>query len=95
MSAVSYLAVVVILLAWPANGLLQARFAGQTGGADLTPLMLGVGGALLITLACVVVPLKAGIRRVRSLQRGLPRRLVQSSGASALSVARLLLEHYN
>ena len=68
MSAVSYLAVVVVLLAWPVNGLLQARFAGQTGGADLTPLVLGAGGALLITLACVVVPLKAGIRRVRSLQ---------------------------
>ena len=68
MSAVSYLAVVVVLLAWPVNGLLQARFAGQTGGADLTPLVLGAAGALLITLACVVVPLKAGIRRVRSLQ---------------------------
>ena len=68
MSAVSYLAVVVVLLAWPVNGLLQARFAAQTGGADLTPLVLGAGGALLITLACVVIPLKAGIRRVRSLQ---------------------------
>jgi ABC-2 type transport system permease protein len=68
MSAVSYLAVVVMLLAWPVNGLLQARFAGQTGGADLVPLVLGAGGALLVTLACVIVPLKAGIRRVRSLQ---------------------------
>ena len=68
MTAVSYLAVVVILLAWPVNKLLQARLAGQTGGADVTPLVLGAGGALLITLACVVVPLKAGIRRVRSLQ---------------------------
>ena len=68
MTAVSYLAVVVILLAWPVNGLLQARLAGQTGGADVTPLVLGAGGALLITLACVVIPLKAGIRRVRSLQ---------------------------
>ena len=68
LTAVSYLAVVVILLAWPVNKLLQARLAGQTGGADVTPLVLGAGGALLITLACVVVPLKAGIRRVRSLQ---------------------------
>ena len=68
MSAVSYLAVVVILLGWPVNGLLQARFAGHAGAADVTPFVLGAGTALLITLACVVVPLKAGIRRVRSLQ---------------------------
>ena len=68
MSAVSYLAVVVILLAWPVNGLLQARFAGQPGGPDVPQFVLGASGALLITLACIIVPLKAGIRRVRSLQ---------------------------
>ena len=68
MSAVSYLAVVVILLAWPVNGFLQAQLAGQTGGGGVVPLALGGVGALLITLVCVVVPLRAGIRRVRSLQ---------------------------
>ena len=68
MSAVSYLAVVVILLAWPVNGFLQAQLAGQSGGAGVAPLALGGVGALLITVACVVVPLRAGIRRVRSLQ---------------------------
>ena len=68
MSAVSYLAVVVILLAWPVYGLLQARFSGQSGGTELGPLVLGATGALLITVACVVVPLRAGIRRVQSLQ---------------------------
>lgn len=70
MSAVSYLAVVVILLAWPVNGFLQARLDGVSGGGEFTPLALALGwvGALLITWACVVVPLRAGIRRVRSLQ---------------------------
>jgi len=78
MSAVSYLAVVVILLAWPVNGFLQAQLAGQSGGAGVValggvgdgvvPLALGGVGALLITVVCVVVPLRAGIRRVRSLQ---------------------------
>ena len=68
MSAVCYLAVVVILLAWPVNALLQARLAGQGGGAGVLPVALGATGALLITAACVVVPLNAGIRRVRSLQ---------------------------
>ena len=72
MSAVSYLAVVVILLAWPVNGFLQARLDGVSGGGEFTPLALALAlgwvGALLITWACVVVPLRAGIRRVRSLQ---------------------------
>lgn len=68
MSAVSYLAVVVILLAWPVNGFLQARLDGVSGGGEFTPLAWGGVGALLITWACVVVPLRAGIRRVRSLQ---------------------------
>ena len=68
MSAVSYLAVVVILLAWPVYGLLQARLSSQSVGAEFVPLVLGAAGALLITLACVVIPLRAGIRRVRSMQ---------------------------
>jgi ABC-2 type transport system permease protein len=68
MSAVSYLAVVVILLAWPVNGFLQARLAGEAGAFGITPLVLGATGALVITVACVVLPLRAGIRRVRSLQ---------------------------
>ena len=68
MSAVSYRAVAVILLAWPVNGFLQARLDGVSGGGEFTPLALGGVGALLITWACVVVPLRAGIRRVRSLQ---------------------------
>jgi ABC-2 type transport system permease protein len=68
MSAVSYLAVVVVLLAWPVNGMLQARFAGESGAVELAPFLFGVAGALAITVACVVVPLRAGIRRVRSLQ---------------------------
>ena len=68
MSAVSYLAVVVILLAWPVNGFLQARLDGVSGGGEFTPLALGGVGALLITWACGVVLLRAGIRRGRSLQ---------------------------
>ena len=43
MSAVSYLAVVVILLAWPVNGFLQAQLAGQSGGAGVAPVGVGRG----------------------------------------------------
>ena len=66
MAAVSYLAGVVILLAWPVYDLLQARF--QEEATSIVPLALGSLGALLLTLACVALPLKAGIRRVRMLQ---------------------------
>ena len=66
MAAVSYLAGVVILLAWPVYDLLQARF--QQEATSLMPLALGSLGALLLTLACVALPLKAGIRKVRMLQ---------------------------
>ena len=72
MSAVSYRAVAVILLAWPVNGSPQARLDSVSGGGEVTPLALALAlggvGALLITWVCVVVPLRAGIRRVRSLQ---------------------------
>ena len=46
MSAVSYRAVAVILLAWPVNGSPQARLDSVSGGGEFTPLALGgVGGA--------------------------------------------------
>jgi ABC-2 type transport system permease protein len=65
MAAVSYLAGVVILLAWPVSDLLQARF--QQEATSIVPLVLSSLGALLLTVACVALPLKAGIRKVRAL----------------------------
>lgn len=44
MSAVSYRAVAVILLAWPVNGSPQARLDSVSGGGEFTPLALGGWG---------------------------------------------------
>lgn len=66
MAAVSYLAGVVILLARPVSDLLQDRF--QQEATSIVALVLSSLGALLLTVACVALPLKAGIRKVRALQ---------------------------
>jgi ABC-2 type transport system permease protein len=65
MAAVMYLAGVVILEAYPVYFFLQARLDGRDGGASAGPLALGLGGALVLTLLAVVVPLSMGVRRVR------------------------------
>jgi len=68
MTAVSYLAGVVILEAWPVSSYLSASLQ-EPGSRNISvlPLVLGVTGAATLTLAAVVLPLRAGVRRVRAL----------------------------
>jgi ABC-2 type transport system permease protein len=67
MAAVTYLAGVIILEAWPVYLFLSSRI--QEGQAELgiTPLVLGMSGAALLTLVAVVTPLRLGIAKVRSV----------------------------
>jgi ABC-2 type transport system permease protein len=67
MAAVLYLAGVVVLEAWPVYLFLTARLAGS-GEVGMAPLVLGIAGAALLTVAAVVVPLRAGVRRVETLE---------------------------
>jgi ABC-2 type transport system permease protein len=67
MAAVLYLAGVVVLEAWPVYLFLQARLGG-VGAVGTMPLVLGLSGAALLTLAAVVVPLEVGVRRVEKLE---------------------------
>lgn len=67
MVAVSYLAGVVILEAWPVYLFLDSRFRGGEAQVYLLPLVLGVAGAGLLTVLATWLPLWAGIRRVRSI----------------------------
>jgi ABC-2 type transport system permease protein len=67
MAAVSYLAGVVILEAWPVYLFLQARTGVSEAGVDLAPLLIGVSGAAILTLLATVLPLRAGIRKVQSI----------------------------
>ncbi|MDT8367603.1 MAG: hypothetical protein RQ745_00225 [Longimicrobiales bacterium] len=66
MSAVIYLGLVVLLEAWPVYLFLRAGISGEPA-VSFVPLALGVLGAALLTAAVIVVPLRAGVRRVRSL----------------------------
>ena len=67
MAAISYLAGVVILEAWPVYLYLNSRFTGGEAQVGLTPLIVGVSSAALLTAIAIVVPLRAGIRKVQSI----------------------------
>ncbi|MGD2068046.1 MAG: hypothetical protein PVI57_05130 [Gemmatimonadota bacterium] len=65
MAAITYLGVVVVLEAWPVYLFLQARLRGD-GAVAMVPLVLGLSGAAVLTLAAILVPLGAGVRRVEA-----------------------------
>lgn len=65
MCAVSYLAGVVILEGWPVFAYLNSRVAVGEASVGLTPVVVGVSGAAVLTLVAIWWPLKAGVARVR------------------------------
>lgn len=68
MTAVGYLAGVIILEAWPVYSFLTANLRGEPARNFVTlPLVLGLAGAATLTAVAVVVPLRAGVRKVRAL----------------------------
>jgi ABC-2 type transport system permease protein len=67
MAAVIYLAGVVILEAWPVYLYLNSRFQVGTAEVSTVPLTMGVAGALVLTVAATILPLRAGIRKVQSV----------------------------
>ena len=68
MSAVGYLAGVIILEAWPVYIFLSANMRGDPPGNFVAlPLVLGLAGAVALTAVAVVLPLRAGVRKVRAL----------------------------
>ena len=68
MAAVTYLAGVVVLEAWPVYLFLQSRFQGGEAQVSVTPLVLGVSGAVILTILATWLPLWAGVRRVRVVE---------------------------
>jgi len=73
MSAVGYLAAVIVLEGWPVYLFLRARFDGVPfSEAGLLPLTLGIGGAALLTLLVIIACLTAGVRRIRDSEATVP-----------------------
>jgi ABC-2 type transport system permease protein len=79
MTAVIYLTLVVVLEAWPVYRFLQSRMGDGAGGGSgigaapggveavgLLPVLLGLGGVAVLTVVAIWVPLRAGVRKVRS-----------------------------
>jgi ABC-2 type transport system permease protein len=68
MTAVSYLAGVVVLEAWPVYSFLSSHLRGESlRNTPVLPLVLGFTGSATLTAMAVVLPLRAGVRRVRAL----------------------------
>ena len=67
MAAVSYLAGVVVLEAWPVYLFLNSRFAGGEAELSRLPLVLGVSGAAALTAVAIWAPLQAGMAKVRTV----------------------------
>jgi ABC-2 type transport system permease protein len=67
MAAVTYLAGVIVLEAWPVYAFLSSRFQEGQLEQRLMPLVLGLSGAAVLTLVAVLVPLRLGIAKVRSV----------------------------
>ncbi|MGI9627276.1 MAG: putative ABC transporter permease subunit, partial [Longimicrobiales bacterium] len=68
MAAVLYLGAVVGLEAWPVYLYLSAPM--RDVAAPVLPMVLGLGAALAVTVAAIVVPLRLGVRRVEELGHG-------------------------
>jgi ABC-2 type transport system permease protein len=68
MVATSYLVVIIMLQAWPVYAVLQTQASGAAATtAQLTALAGGFAGALLISAAAIVLPLRAAARRIAML----------------------------
>jgi ABC-2 type transport system permease protein len=65
MASVAYLAGVVVMEGWPVIYYLRARMEGG-GSVEVWPVAAGLGGAALLTLLAILLPLRAGVAKVRS-----------------------------
>jgi hypothetical protein len=65
MASVAYLAGVVVLEGWPVIYYLRGRMEGS-GGVEVWPVAAGLGGAALLTALAILLPLRAGVAKVRS-----------------------------
>jgi ABC-2 type transport system permease protein len=67
MSAVIYLAGVVLLEGWPVYLYLSTLLQSDTATVSAVPLALGLAGAGLLTALAIWLPLRAGVRRIRTV----------------------------
>jgi ABC-2 type transport system permease protein len=68
MTAVSYLAGIILLEAWPVYSFLGLNASGESPrNFGYFPLVLSIAWAATLSVVAVVLPLRAGLRKVRAL----------------------------
>ncbi|MGH7444774.1 MAG: putative ABC transporter permease subunit, partial [Longimicrobiales bacterium] len=68
MAATAYLGIIIVLEAWPVYAVLRARAEGVPVGTGMyAGLVVGLGGAVLLSLAVIVVPLRTARARVMAM----------------------------
>jgi ABC-2 type transport system permease protein len=68
MTAIGYLAGVIILEAWPVYSFLSVNLRGEPARNFVgVPFVMGMAGATILTVIAIVLPLRAGVRKVRAL----------------------------
>lgn len=68
MTAVLYLAGVVVLEGWPVYLFVSARLEGGQAEVGVVPLVFGLAGAAALTALATWWPLRAGVRRMRAFE---------------------------
>lgn len=70
MTAAAYLAIVIMLQAWPVYSVLQSKFREQAlSSAQMSGLAIGLGLALAVSLAAVIIPLRIARERIEEIDR--------------------------
>lgn len=70
MTAAAYLAIVVMLEAWPVYSVLNSRFRGvPLQSSQLMGLALGLGAALAFSIAVILIPLRIARARIEEIDR--------------------------
>jgi len=69
MVSTAYLAAVVVLEAWPVYAVLLSRLRNQALGIEQwSAIVIGVGLALLLSVAATVIPLRVARRRIEAIE---------------------------
>jgi ABC-2 type transport system permease protein len=69
MTATAFIAVVIVLEAWPVYSLLQAQVLGTgTGTSEIVSAVLGLGAAFAVSVTLAVVSLRTAVRRIEAVE---------------------------
>ncbi len=69
MTAIGYLAAVIVLEAWPVYTVLQARLNGEAlGTGAVVWLVAGLSAAAILSVLAIWLPLRAAVRRIGTLE---------------------------